>query len=499
MAVAQIGSALTESPTNDEPVHLVAGYAYLTTGEYSVDLTHPPLGRVLVALPLLPLRLNHLPADKKWPHLLEVFWENRVPPDTMLLRARLVVIALTVLFGAWLAYWTRRRFGSLTALVALTFFAFDPNLIAHGHYVTTDLIVSFTIFLACSLWADFLDAPSWKALAAAALGLGTALASKYSSLFLLLVLPVLYVAAWYRNRPARPFFTRRGAMQTLAVMVTGAGLVIALTYIPELVARPDWRSFGYFRGLRQLARFNTDGQWSYLLGRFAQHGSWQYFPVAFLVKTPTGILMACFIAVLSILRKRPPLTVPLLCLTLPPLAFFALAMCSSINLGVRHILPVYPFLYVLLAFVLVDYSPLLLRRAWPWTIALLLLLVAVESVANYPRYLSFFNWVSGGPANGSHYLLDSNIDWGQDTENLASFVEQHRLTPLCTMLFGYTPPHEFGPDTRNLHEMSVPGGFSKLGCVVAVSANFVPLIPALRQRQPVGRIGYSIYLYDFRR
>src|ERR1051326_8902827 len=123
MAALQIGSATHESPTKDEQIHLEAGYIYLTTGEYSMDLTHPPLVRILAALPLLSLPIQFVPANRAWPDFSMFLWRNPTPARTILFRARLVVIILTVLFGAWLAWWTRRYFGTRIALVALTFFA----------------------------------------------------------------------------------------------------------------------------------------------------------------------------------------------------------------------------------------------------------------------------------------------------------------------------------------------------------------------------------------
>ena len=540
MAGAQIGSAVQESPTNDEPVHLTAGYVYLTTGEYSMDLSHPPLGRMLAALPLLALPLKHIPAEKAWPEFKTLVWGNQIPADTILLRARLVIIALTFLFGAWLGWWTRRHFGWPVALLALAFFAFDPTFIAHGHYVTTDLIASLGIFLTCTLWADFLLKPGWKSLAAAALGLGFALASKYSALFLLLVLPLLYGAAWWRNR-GRPFFTWYGAIATFVVMSAGASLLVVLSYAPEVStlilsprsgkvrkplptppAAPETASdeipaavgpdtgllsFGYFRGLRELLQLDSEGYPSYLLGHFRRQGWWEYFPIAFLVKTPTGVLVACVIAVLSLWhgRRHPPPVLLSLCLALPPMVYFALAMRSSINIGVRHILPIYPFLYVLLAFVLIDYGPFLLRGAWRWTIVVLIVLISAESLSVYPHYLAFFNWTSGGPVNGSRYLLDSNIDWGQDLKNLAIFVEDHHMTPLCTALFGAAPASYYGIIARDLNQTGMPEGVENLPCVVAVSVNVLrglynapTKFAPLPQRRPVARVGYSVYIYDLR-
>jgi len=543
LAASQIGSAIHETPTNDETNHLAAGYVYLTTGEYRMELSHPPLGRILAALPLLSLPIQSIPANKAWLEVGVFLWQNPVPARTILFRARLVVITLTVLFGAWLAWWTRRYFGTTVALVGLTFFVFDPNLIAHGHYVTTDLLAALTIFLAVTLWASFLLDPGWKTLIAAAIGLGIALVSKYSAIFLLLVLPLLYCIAWRKNHRGR-FFTWRGTLLVVGVMSIGAGSVIVLAYAPQAVTRfHDLRAAGYqvpfvnrvlgasvatnrtrqiaaalaraagepvysyLMGLNEVIKHNADGHPAYLLGRFSRHGWWSYFPVAFMVKTPTAVLVASLLALVSlfVLWRRFEFGLLPLCVALPPVIFFLLATCASINIGVRYILPVYAFLYVWLAFVLVQYSGRLLKKGWRWTLAGLLAALCVESLMTYPHYLAFFNWPSGGPANGARYLLDSNIDWGQDVEGLKLYVDEHRMTPLCTAIFGVSSLYRYNIISRELMATGIPEGIENLSCVVAVSFNFLnglytppDLFAPLRQRKPLARIGYSIYVFDLR-
>ena len=543
MAALQIGSATHESPTNDETNHLVAGYVYLTTGEYSMDLNHPPLGRILAALPLLSLPIQYVPANRAWPEVNVFLWRNPVPAQTILFRARLVVITLTILFGSWLAWWTRRYFGAPTALLALTFFAFDPNLIAHGHYVTTDLIAALSIFVAATLWTSFLLDAAWKTLIPAAVGLGIALVSKYSAIFLLLALPLLYCIACRKNH-GRPFFTWRGGLLVIGVMCTGAASAIILVYAPQAVTRyHDLRvasyrvrfvdqvlgtsittdrtrqivaalgraicepGYSYLTGLKEVIKHNADGHPAYLLGRFGRHGWWHYFPVAFMVKTPTAVLVASLLALVSLffLWRRSQFELLPLCVGLPPVIFFLLAMCASINIGVRYILPVYAFLYVWLAFVLVQYSARLLKKAWPWTLAGLLVMLSAESLMTYPHYLAFFNWPSGGPVNGPRYLLDSNIDWGQDLVALKRYVDDHQAAPLCTALFaGHYLPH-YGVISRNLLSTGIPEGVENLPCVVAVSVNLLygvyvwpGMFAPLREREPVARIGYSIYVFDLR-
>ena len=526
LVVTQIGSALQESPTNDEPVHLTIGYVYLTTGQYLMEQQqHPPLGRVLAALPLLTLPSRHVPPDQTWFTLGTVLWDN--PPSAILLHARLVIIALTFLFGAWLSWWTRRQFGAAVALLALTFFCFDPNIIAHGHYVTTDLIASFGIFLACTLWTDFLQGPTFKALVLAVGALGLAFISKYSALFLLIVLPLLYGFAW-RRKSGQLCFTMRGSIGVVLFTTLGALSCITLAYAPATLAGAhsptvtDSRTLQlvsevksvvlmssvlYIEGLNQLRQHESQGNPAYLLGKFGHSGWWQYFPIAFLVKTPTGILLACLFAAVSLLyvKRQPAPVLPILCLTLAPTIYFVSAILSSIDIGVRHILPVYPFLYVFLAFVLVRYGPSLLGRACPFLIAGLIVLTGLESLLSYPHYLAFFNWPSGGPAKGADYLLDSNLDWGQDTDNLKKYVQDTRSTPLCTALFGHPPPHYFGTGTPDFFTTSTPQGIGNLNCVAAVSVNFVKglfvgpeAFALLRQREPSAKIGFSIYLYDLR-
>ena len=127
LAASQIGSAIQESPTNDEPVHLTAGYVYLTTGQYDMDIVHPPLGRVIAALPLLALPLRPIPADRVWVNLGTLIRDNPVPPLTVILCARLMVIALTLLFGAWLSWWTRCQFGSPGSVTSAGLFHLRPQ------------------------------------------------------------------------------------------------------------------------------------------------------------------------------------------------------------------------------------------------------------------------------------------------------------------------------------------------------------------------------------
>lgn len=247
------------------------------------------------------------------------------------------------------------------------------------------------------------------------------------------------------------------------------------------------------------------------MGMVSQTGWWYYFPVVFAVKTPAATLallaiaaaLALFALARAGFRRWSLRRVPFewVVIILPALVYFAFAMASGINLGVRHLLPIYPFLFVALGAAAMKnrWS----RRALP----VLLLALAIESAAIYPHYLSFFNLFAGGAANGPKYLVDSNADWGQDLKNLKIYVDRNRIDKLCICYFGRARMGYYGiihfesvPSTEEMRKGAKPD------CVAAVSATalqgaYVGMerFRWLRERQPMAKVGYSIYLYDLRR
>jgi len=551
MVALQFGSVIQESQTNDEGVHLASGYSYWVAGDYRMDPTHPAFARMLAALPMLFMKLDSHLDSEAWNHSQAVkyadllLYNNRIPADKIWLCCRSVIIALTALLGIWMAWWTRKHFGSNIALLALVLFSFDPNLIAHGRYVTTDLPVTLFIFLTCTLWADFLSAPSTKKLLLASVALGLALATKYSAIFLIPVLPTVYCVAWFSKR-ARRSLSLRKFISTVAVMNVVAVSVVALVYAPEVIGsihflktgvapaniavRPlasrlpqnkilgrvlartvstiHLPSYRYLIGLGYQTRQGLTGHPAYLLGHFSNDGWRMYFPVAFLVKTPTATLLACIFALAAVLVvRRPPRKGDLiLWISIPPIVYFALSMVSHLDIGVRHILPVYPFLYVILAIAVCDYVRPVLRKWFLLTVVILVTTLAVESLAIYPDYLSFFNWASGGPDNGSRYLLDSNIDWGQNVKKLSRYLAKNSLYPVCPAIFGngQTQLDYYGVSPHARGWPIVRTDWSS-DCVAAVSINFLrgvfvseKAFATLRQRQPDAIVGHSIYIYDLR-
>jgi hypothetical protein len=542
LAAVQILSIREESQTWDEAIHLAAGYSYWKTGDFRLNPEHPPLGKLLNALPLLWLNLN-LPLDHpSWAKPdqrefgLQFLYYNRLPADEILFRARLVTIVVSLALGAAIAWWTRRRFGPPAALTALTFFVFDPNFIAHGRYVTSDVFVSFFSFLACALAADYLITARRRFLWLAGSCTGLAVASKFSALFLVLALPALW---WLKGRCDRQFPGWKRLGHDAAVLALTALLICAAVYAPELkrlvpsadnarltrLADAVNPSTAYGRTVSAISRsldlpvltlpvaiglvldHDRLGHPSYLCGKVRDKGRWYYFPAAFAVKAPTALLAALALSALILLWKKwrnklPTCKFEHWAMLAPALMYLWVGMGSGINIGIRHLLPALPFLFVLLGAALTcfDWSG---RKT---VVALLLILLAVESVAVYPHYLAFFNWLSGGPANGRRWLVDSNLDWGQDLIRLKKYLDQNGIRSLSLCYFGTAPASYYGIPEDPVPVTAQVGDPSNLNTVIAISVTPLQGVYTapedfawLRNRQPTARIGYSIHVYDFRK
>jgi hypothetical protein len=474
-AALQVASIRQEAQTWDEGTYLAAGLSYWRTGDYRMNPEHPPLAKLLCSAPLLLMNVG-LPIENDfWNSADEVnfgatfLYANRVSADDLLFPARCVTIALTALLGLSIALWTRARFGVAPALVALTLYAFDPNIIAHGRYVTNDLAVALFSFLACVAWGH----PVLCGLA-----LGLALGSKFSAIFLL---PVLVIFGLIWRPPLRSIFVIAGVALAVLTVLYGGHLEILL------------------EGLRQQFQHNASGHESYLFGRISTTGWWYYFPAALAVKWPVGILAMLAAATGLIAWKRPRPSLDVLRLLVPAAVFFALCLLARIDIGVRYLMPLFPPLYILIAVAVVRYAP-----KW-FTIAALAVLV-VESASIYPHYLAFFNVLSGGPANGPRHLLDSNIDWGQDTKKLKAWLDARGVHRVCRVYFGNAILAHYGIEEAPLPGIDSPQAIRNLDCIVAASVTplyglYVQGDPYrwLRAYEPIAKIGYSIYVYDFRK
>ncbi|HEY2844796.1 MAG TPA: glycosyltransferase family 39 protein [Bryobacteraceae bacterium] len=555
LALVQILTIRQESQTWDEGFEIASGYSFLKTGDYRISLEQPPVGRILSAVPLLWLNPS-LPLDHpSWRQRDEVafgrefLYGNRVPADRLLFWARMPTILATFVLGLALALWTRSAFGPTAALCALALFAFDPNIIAYGRYAKNDMLVTLWSLMATVAWADYLRGGRRRSLMAAGLLLGLAVGTKFSAIFLLPVFAilVLFRALETPNREQGRETVARGLRALLIAAAMGAGVTVA-AYGPEIrmlmpatragrEADPSIRmlrdvadartatgramrwagnrlglpAHPLLEGINDVASHNFDGHESYLLGMHGKTGWWYYFPIAFAVKTPVATLILLFISLAAAGRRMVARVGPRsqffhgwitastfrYAVALVPIAVYgSLAMLAHIDIGLRHLLPVYPLLFALLGAAMARWRP-------RYAVAACALLM-VESLAAYPDYLAFFNAAAGGPSQGPKYLLDSNLDWGQDAIKLKSWMNARGVREVCTCYFGTAELAHYGiagpnvPPTRDRRREA--DCFAAIS-VTALYGNYVA--PGdytwLRSLQPVAKIGYSIYVYDLRR
>jgi hypothetical protein len=199
----------------------------------------------------------------------------------------------------------------------------------------------------------------------------------------------------------------------------------------------------YLYGLVDV-RLTANYYTSYLLGKVYAHGVWFYFPVAFLIKSTLGVLALCLLTVSVIATRRLNRVREMLFLLVPPVFYLIVALTVGMNIGVRHILIVYAFLYVLIggaAWVLIQMS-----RIWASVVAACLLIHAASSLMTFPNYIPYANELWGGPSQTHKYLTDSNSDWGQQLKSVKQYLDNRGVRDCWFLYFaeGAADPSYYG-------------------------------------------------------
>jgi len=518
-----LGSYTRKSAVADEPSHLATGYAALRFGDFRTDVEHPPLVRLWAAVPLLfsDVKFDHEnPHWKKrvfWPWSWEFLYKMN-DADKLLYRARFMIVLLGIGLGAIVFLWARELFGLWPAVVTLGFYTLEPNILTHAGLVTTDMGVTF--FFAGT--AYFLWRTVRRFSAGNVVGLTVffvaAQASKFTALVLgpvvlvvlliraprraLVLVPLLaaasYVGLWgvyrFRYLPAtadidpNPIMSKREKVAELAPRLTRV-----VNWIDQHKLLPHVYSQGFLLG-------QAKAQWrpAFFCGEVRPRGWWYYFPAAFVFKTPVSLLLLFAAGTALAWRYRQED----IFLIVPPLIYLAVCMLSPINIGLRHLLPVFPFV------TLIAGRALSALRVRPVVLALALGFPALELAAVYPDQLAFFNFAAGGPRHGHNLLLDSNIDWGQDLKGLAKWMRAEGVPHVNLSYAGTADPAYYGIQCTYL-----PGSpffadgqirMPELPGFVAISVHHLhgmsPSIPTgfyepLRQQEPVAVIGHSIHMY----
>jgi len=472
---AQMALAIRqESLTWDEDDHIFSGYMSWKHGDFGLNPEHPPLVKLLATLPILNMPL-HVPALQNRFFKLEAFLDGKEflsknDADTMLFRVRMMAALITVLMALLVFQAGREMFGMAAGFIALALVAFDPNLVAHGAFVTTDMALSCFLFASVYAFYRYVKAPSMWRLALTGLAAGCALGSKHTGIFVFPILLVLAVCEALRER--RWKHTRRlagalAAISLIAVVVLWSfygfryaarpvGMAVnpplALfaggmrpfdTWVISMCTRWHLLPESYLYGLVDVRKM-VDWYPSYIFGKVYPHGVWFYFPAAFAIKSTIPLLALLVMAVAAVVTLRFRCWREILFLGIPPVIHFAVATFSTINIGLRHILPVYVFLAVLLAGAAWNY----VRRdvRWAWLVAGLLVFQAITCLRNFPAYIAYANELWGGSSNTYKYLSDSNADWAQQLKATKKYLDSRGVTNCWFAYFaeGVVDTHYYG-------------------------------------------------------
>jgi hypothetical protein len=514
-------TAVSKSFTMDEPVHIIRGAALWQTGDTRLQYEHTPLAHWAIGS-LLPL-VKNLPQTETLPDwetvqhipLTEQFlWRAEPAPDlnVLLLLARLPVIFAGLLLGAVLVRWGKDTLPLLGQVVVLVLYAFSPNLLAHFSLATTDgMLTAVYLMSVFALWR-FWQKPGWGRWLLAGVLLGLALTAKLTALVLLPLGLVLSYASYLHKGSVRYGFDRLSRRSSgdlkwwqpgliWLTLLPLAGLVVWAVYGFELRPLP-WLNVPlpaatYFNSLHDLLVHTGEGHISFMQGDRSFDGWWNYFLVAFSVKTPMVVLALLGVTVgLLTIHKRWRQTVYW---WLPPLLLFVVASFGGLNIGYRHILPVLPFVWLLLGETAVFWW----QKQWSRVVLFgLLAWYAVSGIRQSPDFLAYFNEFVGGSEQGVYHLSDSNLDWGQDLPQLAAYLAENPEAQFS--YFGPGDPAWSGIKQRPLTESNTFAPANPAAGSYAISISHIQGIQLddwdmfywFRRQEPVGNLGHSILLYE---
>jgi len=515
-------------------------------------------------------------------------YESGNNPDQILFWARLPLMLLAMLFG-WLFYrWASSLYGEKVGLLSLFFFVTSPTIIAHARYVTTDLAAAFAFFIGLASFFRYLSSSTKKNLCIAGVAFGVAQLLKFS-LVLLIPLFVVLGTLWIllahldhmRSLSSFPkrlvhFLKHEARLLGNLILIGLIGLVLIYAvyafhvwhYPPDIQIR-DMQSnlkdvrfqpvaqtliqlsevpllrplTQYAHGLLMVVNRGTHGNTTYFLGEVTNNGWLDYFPVAYLLKEQLAFHLLTVLALILFLvmvarshEKAVSSTLEWMrdnfVLTgsgLFVVIYWISSIASPLNIGVRHVLPTFPFIFLIVAREIVRWThhvtftdPQTIRE---WLISLyemmmkripkflcvsiLLLWMAGTVLFAFPNYLSYYNALAGGTDNGYSYIVDSNYDWGQDLKRLKAFVDEQEISHIRLNYFGGGSPRYYLGDAYEewySAKGEPDGGWFAISITLRQTAWGTTVkgfdIPKqdrydwLRGKTPIARAGKSIFIYN---
>lgn len=576
MVVQELIGINYNSMIYDERCFVGAGRAIFETGNMrSIALVnHPPLSYYIGSLLLMPLKIDDSiwQSDDCWEVGKNVVFHSGHNPNKILFLSRLPFVFLSIALALYVLKWASELYGKKSGLVALFLYSFNPSIIAYSGAMLTDFTVAMIIFISVYYFWKLVKEPSKKHLVLSGMFLGLALLSKTTAILLIFILFVLGIFAFYQKKYnlnikilAKNLFIMLLISFVLIFAFYGFQFEALSKSLPEghysEKARGELSKFPYFS--KQLLYFYdnvplpassyfgeigniiylstqqpTNG---YVFGKVTKEVLWYFVYVTFFLKT--GIPVLIFLLFLFLFRRKIPdmrvsgrmrklafarlatrtrsqLTADFFtkaCLWAPIIVMFINFSVTNKMSGVKHLLPVYPFIFVLASNAI--NAKFKRQKFYSFIVLFLLAYYAISAILIAPHYLSYINELGLGPNNAHKIVVGSNIDLGQDLKGLKDYMEKNKLQKIKLSYFGSADPNDYGisyeylpspyfqqwvPDYTFLQLNERKENCSETKGIIAISVTNLKNVHLLNKTcfnwldkyDPIDKIGYSIFIYN---
>jgi putative flippase GtrA len=530
----------------DEIAHIPAGYSYDKELDFRLNPEHPPLAKAIAAAPLLFIKINNSFSDWSWNGLNQwengwnLLYEQGNNADQILFWSRFPIVVLFALIMIYFYKWATELYGPKAGIFALALVAFSPNMIAHARLVTTDVAASFGFLISAYYLWRYYRTPTVAALIFAGLAFGFAQLLKFSAILLIPIFGVSIIIKsiidrdknngfwknfWKNLKPLFWIFAIGFVLIWAAYLVftwntpaeierkifeinlPTSGATPVRNFLTNLAVIPLCKSIAhYLLGIFMVFSHAEGGHTAFLLGNFSRTGWWYFFPVAWFFKESLPIILLTFWGLIILLIKKTRDKMDAWTITLflsIIIIYWAISMRGSLNIGVRHLLPTLPFIYLIISRFA---KPIFEGRFSFAKVALYFFAgwLVLESLFSYPKYIAYFNELRFLFGKEKHEILvDSSLDWGQDLKRLAEYVEDNHIQSIKVDYFGGGVPKYYIPQAVEWHSK-----YGKTSGWLAVSATFYQMskyygpqenqesYAYLDNLKPVSIIGDSILIFN---
>lgn len=504
--VLMIVSVWDDAPIVDEIPHIGAGYSYVAKGDHRLNPEHPPLAKDLAGLGVfLTSPTENAFKTRFWLEDINGQWEfgrylifsSGSNTEQLIKYAKLPMLLFFIALAAIIYVWALKLYGPSAALIATFLFSFSPTIMAHSRFVTTDIPALFGVMLGSFFFIKYLKNPSFKNLFLAGVMFGIAQLTKYS-LFLLGPFFILLALIFGFFHPFKAGLTARLSrginfgLSTVVLIIIGFVVIIWPYYLFHVINEPAevqrhqtetiLSSFGrreladpviyfsdkpvirgmaqYGLGLLMVVQRSVGGNDTYFMGNFSNQAWKSYFPIVYFLKEPLPfwlLLVGVWIFYSTIWKKTESFEIKKIwnkiagwiqeyfvefSMLLWIFIYWYTSINANLNIGVRHLMPTYGFVFILLAGRLVAIAKKFEAKKhfsiYAATITVLFGWYFIENLKVFPYYLTYFNQIAGGPSGGYRYVVDSNVDWGQDLKRLADWVDENGIKKIHFDYFGWS-------------------------------------------------------------